>query len=115
MPGYANRLVTLTFPELTEPGDTTINVVMRNPKTVPAQDLMPASADDPSDQQAAFKAGLAVLAGLVIGWHVYDATDTADDQAPLPLPATPELVAKLPMEIQNRMAAELTAVTSAGA
>jgi len=115
MPGYANRIVTLTFPEFTEPGDTTINVVMRNPKTVPAQQLIGTTPDDPADQQAAFRAGLEVLAGLVVGWHVYDATDTADDQAPLPLPATPELVAKLPMEIQNRMAAELTAVTSAGA
>jgi hypothetical protein len=113
--GYANRLITLTFPELTEPGDDTIHVVMRNPKTVPAQELMGESPDQAADETAQFRAGLQVLARLVVGWHVYDATSTADDQPPLPLPATADLVAKLPMEIQNQMAARLQEVTGAGA
>ncbi|MFE5582562.1 hypothetical protein [Kitasatospora sp. NPDC056531] len=114
MAGYANRVITLNFPELTEPGDEPIRVVMRNPKTVPAQALM---ADTPNDAtpEEAFQAGIAILAKLVIGWHVYDATSLDDDQPPLPLPATADLVAKLPMEIQNRMAAELKETTSAGA
>ncbi|NUS29188.1 MAG: hypothetical protein HOV92_33920 [Streptomyces sp.] len=114
MAGYANRVITLQFPELTEAGDDTVHVVIRNPKTMPAQELM-ADTPDGSTPEQAFQAGLAILAKLVIGWHVYDATSLDDDQPPLGLPATPDLVAKLPMEIQNRMAAELQAVTSAGA
>lgn len=114
MAGYANRLVRLEFPELTEPGDTVIHVIMRNPRTVPGPELMADTPDNASPQEA-MVGGMAILAKLVKAWHVYDATSLDDEQPPLPLPATPELVAKLPSEIQNRMAAELTAVTSAGA
>ncbi|MFD0405621.1 hypothetical protein [Kitasatospora sp. NPDC127116] len=113
MAGYANRVITLDFPDLTEPDAEPIRVVMRNPKTVPSQELMPDAPDNATTSEA-FQAGLAILAKLVIGWHVYDATSLDDDQPPLPLPATAELVAKLPMEIQNRMAAEISAVTGAG-
>ncbi|MQS14523.1 hypothetical protein F7Q99_20200 [Streptomyces kaniharaensis] len=114
MAGYANRIVTLDFPELTEPGDEMIRVVMRNPKTVPGPELMADTPDNVTSEQA-FQAGLAILAKLIVGWHVYDATSTADDQPPLPMPATADSVGRLPMEIQNRMAAELKAVTGAGA
>lgn len=114
MAGYANRIITLDFPELTEPGDEPIRVVIRNPKTMPAQELMADTPDDATAEQQ-FQAGIAILAKLVIGWHVYDASSTDDDQPPLPLPATPDSVARLPMEIQNRMAAELKVVASAGA
>lgn len=115
MAGYANRHITLNFPELTEPGDEPIRVIMRNPKTVPTQELMAGAPDDSADTEAAFQAGLEVLAKLVIGWHVYDATCTDDDQPPLPLPATADSIARLPLEIQNRMAAELAGVIGAGA
>ncbi|MBV6697435.1 hypothetical protein KV557_09895 [Kitasatospora aureofaciens] len=113
MAGYANRVIRLSFPELSEPGDD-IHIVMRNPKTVPAQELMADTPENATPDEA-FRAGLTVLARLVQAWHVYDATSTDIHQPPLPLPATAELVAKLPMEIQNRMAAELTAVSGAGA
>lgn len=43
--------------------------------------------------------GYALVAKLIIGWHVYDATSTEDDMPLLPLPATVESVGKLPMEI----------------
>lgn len=110
MAGYANRVLTLTFPELSEAGDN-VHVVIRNPKTMTTTELQPADIaigpdGKPLDPAAAERAGHEVLARMVIGWHVYDATDTNDDQPILPLPATPELVAKLPLEIQNRMAAE---------
>jgi hypothetical protein len=114
MAGYANRVITLDFPELTEPDAEPIRVVMRNPKTMPAQELTADTPDNATAEQQ-FQAGLAILAKLVIGWHVYDATSLDDDQPPLGLPATPDSVAKLPMEIQNRMAAELKVVTGAGA
>jgi hypothetical protein len=114
MAGYANRVITLDFPELTEVGAEAVRVVMRNPKTVPSQELMPDVPDNATAEET-FQGGLAILARLVVGWHVYDATSLDDDQPPLPLPATAGLVAKLPMQIQNRMAAEISAVTGAGA
>lgn len=129
MAGYANRVITLSFPELAEDGDH-IEVIIRNPKRVPLGELQawrktavkaglasPEPGDggddpgEPSDEEA--EAGTnAVLARLVIGWHAYDASffdpENPDaDQPLLPLPATPELVAKLPLEILTRLADEL--------
>jgi hypothetical protein len=115
MPGYANRVVTIHFPELSEPEDD-VHVVMRNPKTVPAGELRSSAGDvatgedgQPTDA-AAEGAGYAVMAKLIIGWHVYDGTSTEDDQPLLPLPATPESVGKLPMEILTRLSEELAKV-----
>jgi hypothetical protein len=116
MPGYANRIVTIHFPELSEPPDD-VHVVMRNPKTVPAGELRSSAGDvptgpdgTPADDDKAESAGYAVLAKLIIGWHVYDGTSTEDDQPLLGLPATPESVGKLPMEILTRLTEELAKV-----
>ncbi|TQF04758.1 hypothetical protein E6W39_24195 [Kitasatospora acidiphila] len=114
MAGYGNRTILLDFPELSEPGDR-VHVIIRNPKTVPLQDLMPPQTPGQEDAQAQLRAGMSVIARLVQAWHVYDATSLADDQPLLPLPATPDLVAKLPMEIQNRISEEIAKVRSAGA
>lgn len=116
MAGYANRVLTLTFPELSEEGDN-VHVVIRNPRTMSSGELTPRDVavgpnGQPIDQAEATRAGHEVLAKMVIGWHVYDATDASDDQPLLPLPATPDLVAKLPVEIQNRMAAEWKNISS---
>lgn len=118
MAGYANRTIMLSFPDLTEPGDATIHVVIKNPRMIPVQELeppdIPTDADGRPDDRAAFMAGCAVIARLVKAWHVYDASDDGDDQAPLPLPATAELVAKLPLEIQQRIGEEIQAVRNPG-
>lgn len=115
MAGYGNRTIMLAFPDLSEEGDN-VHVIIRNPRTVPLQDLIPDDVPgNEADSAANLRAGMAVIARLVQAWHVYDATSLADDQPPLPLPATPELVAKLPMEIQNRISEEIAKVRSAGA
>jgi hypothetical protein len=119
VPGYANRVITLQFPEMSEPGDN-IHVVIRNPRLMSADELRsagggPEDAERLAAIQAATTAGLpppddlitdkdakrgyALVAKLIIGWHVYDATSTEDDMPLLPLPATVESVGKLPMEI----------------
>jgi hypothetical protein len=116
VPGYANRTVLLDFPELSEPGDK-VHVVIRNPKMVPVPDLMPPdlpARDGESETERDYRQGCAVLARLVVAWHVYDATDLNDDQALLPLPATADLVAKLPMEIQSAMGEAVKAVRAPG-
>jgi hypothetical protein len=51
--------------------------------------------------------GFAMVAKLVIGWRVYDATSTEDDQPLLGLPATTELVGRLPREILERVMEEV--------
>lgn len=51
--------------------------------------------------------GFEMIARLIIGWRVYDATSTEEDQPLLPLPATPALVGKLPQEILTRVMEEV--------
>jgi hypothetical protein len=120
MSGYAGRVVTLKFPELTEDHEPEIHVVMRNPRLMPPGELTPENVEldennQPKDLEAAKKANNAVLAKLIIGWRAYDASDIQVDadgnllpQEPLPLPATPELVEKLPAAIFLRMVQEVT-------
>jgi hypothetical protein len=111
MAGYANRTVTLDFPELSEDGDL-IRVVIRNPKLVPPAEMrrkdVELDADgNPVDPDAAFQATCDVMAKLIIGWHAYDATVVDENQPLLGLPATGAAVAKLPLEILNRIGEEL--------
>ena len=109
MAGYANRVVTLRFPDLTEEGDQELFVILRNPKTLPPDELvpqdLPVDADGrPIDQDLAAQRSREIIAKLIVGWRMYDATDfgvdleTSEptDQHPLELPATADLVAKLP-------------------
>ena len=126
--GYRNRVITLSFPELAEEGDD-IHVVIRNPRLMPAEELRAmAGARSDADlqrlaaaQQAIAQTGDAgdlvtdedanrgfeMVARLIIGWRVYDATSTAEDQPLLPLPATVESVGKLPQEILTRIMEEV--------
>jgi hypothetical protein len=120
MPGYSGRVVTLRFPELTAEGDPEIHVAIRNPRLIPLDLLQPRDIDlgpdgRPVNMEDAKLANNEVLAKLVIGWRVYDASDVsvdADgnelDQAPLPLPATPDAVAKLPTAIFTAITREVT-------
>lgn len=87
-------------------------VTLRNPLTVPAETLLrrnvPTGTDgEPLDPAEPIGAGCEVLSRLIVDWHVYDATATGDDQPPLPLPATEDLVRRLPSEIQNKLSAEV--------
>ncbi|GAA3032149.1 hypothetical protein FHS39_002596 [Streptomyces olivoverticillatus] len=128
MPGYTNRVILLEFPQL---GDK-VSVLLRNPVLLPPGELTPddvaTDADGkPVDTQAANTAMYKVMAGLIVAWHVYDASATgvpvaidldADDltaqlaafetaeQVRL-VEITPENVAKLPMAIINRIGEEI--------
>jgi hypothetical protein len=55
--------------------------------------------------------GYALVAKVIIGWHVYDATSTEDDMPMLPIPATVESVGKLPMEILTAIMDEVGKAT----
>lgn len=130
MAGYKNPVVTLRFEDLGEG----CHVVMRNPKLLPGGQLR-AMAGGRSDADreklqaalAAAEAGQApaddilsdedqdqifgMIAGLIVGWRVWDPTAPVDvdedgnyvagdaEASRLPLPATPKLVALLPQVI----------------
>ena len=113
MAGYKNRVITRHFPDLSEEGDD-VHVVMRNPRTVPPGELQASAGitdeeaariaeagetGDPGSAAENVNRGFVLLSKLIIGWHVYDGTVAGDDQPLLPLPATPDLVAKLPQDI----------------
>jgi hypothetical protein len=49
-----------------------------------------------------------VIARMVVDWHVYDAFGIGPDQEPLPLPATPESVAKLATGIRTKLSKALS-------
>lgn len=114
--GYANRVVTLEFKELSEDWENDpIRVTIRNPRLVPPNDLRPKGIDS-EDEDEVMQASFEAIARLVVGWRVYDASapieldsdgQATDDQPLLPLPATAELVAKLPLEIINRLGEEV--------
>lgn len=106
MPGYANRTVRLDFPELSEPGDS-IYIILRNRKTVPLETLTGPEGADEGERADPARFGREVIARMVVDWHVYDAFDDGDNQAALPLPATPDLVARLPIEIRTALSKAL--------
>lgn len=121
--GYANRVIHMPFPELSEdPENDPIWVSLRNPRLVPPEELRPKGvATDPNtgqplDTNAAEMAMYTVFAKLIIGWRVYDAsymaldetTGEPLDQPRLPMPPTPETVAKLPSAILTRLVEEFT-------
>lgn len=110
MSGYSNRVVKISFADLTEANEPELYVVIRNPKTMPVDELTPddvavdPTTGQPVDRHLAEQRSREIIAKLVVGWRMYDAKDFAVDdegspldQAPLPLPATADLVAKLPM------------------
>jgi len=119
--GYANRLVHLDFTEeLAEPGDQ-IWITIRNPKLLAAGELRPRDVAMMPDGVTPVNIGDAesamyeMLAKLIVGWHVYDASELALDsdgrpvaQDVLPLPATPDSVAKLPAIIVKKISEEIT-------
>jgi hypothetical protein len=120
--GYANNVITLTFPELSEdPENDSIHVVIRNPRLMAPSQLKPRDVDldaegKPVDEEDAERASFEVMAKLVIGWRVYDPTaeitvdekgEVTSDQPLLPKEYNADNVAKLPMAIINRLATEM--------
>ena len=90
-------------------------MTLRNPRTVPVarlegREIARDANGRPLDAAESMSAAMAVYAGLITDWHVYDATvgdGENDDQPPLPLPATEQSFAKLPLEIQDAVADEV--------
>lgn len=123
MPGYKNRFFRLEFPELTEEGEPLVYLKLRNPTTRPYEELQPDTvfnADgSPVDRRDALHAMYAVYAALIVAGHVYDATVSRDDdgeegeegempdQPLLTFPMSADDFAKLPSEIQNKVADEV--------
>jgi hypothetical protein len=123
MAGYAARLLHITFPELSEdPNADPIYVGMRNPKVMPMDQIQPSGEEvtvGPDGQvvppKSAKDSMYEIIAKLVVSWRVYDATHMEldptsgqpTDQPLLPLPATPDLVRRLPGAIVNRLAEEV--------
>ncbi len=114
MAGYADRLLRIEFPDLTCDGDPVVFIAVRNPRIVPMSVLqgdtevaVDPTTGMPTDPKAAEAAMLSTMSVLIKDWLVFDGMDEADDPAPLPLPATPDLVAKLPAEIITRLSKEI--------
>ena len=112
---YANSTVRLSFPDLSEDDDE-IYVVIRNPKTIPIEKLkakteITLDKDGAPETESAMTAGFEVIAGLIVDWHVYDAT-LDDDSPAMGLPATPDMVRVLPMEIASAISSEIGKVTA---
>lgn len=103
--GYANRVITQAFPEVSDGPDDKIWVAIRNPRLALAPEITSATQGSDGEQASTN----AMLAALIVGWRVYDASapvtldadgnDVSEPAELLPLPATPELVAKLPAVI----------------
>lgn len=114
--GYANPVITLEFKDLSQDWATDpIRVTIRNPRLVPPAELRPKGLDS-EDEDEVMRASFEVMARLVVGWRVYDASAPIDidadgnvvgEQPLLPHPATADLVAKLPLEIVNRLGEEV--------
>jgi hypothetical protein len=84
MSGYAQRVLTLPFPELSDdPDGDLIWITIRNPKLVPPGELTPDQDTPivdgmPANPEAAVDSMHRILAKLIVGWHVYDATQDVE-------------------------------------
>lgn len=118
MAGYANRVIHIPFPDLSDdPENDPIWLSIRNPQYMAPQEMRPEDVAEgpdgkPADPVAAMTSMYKVYAKLILGWRVYDPDSISvdlesgqvADMERLPSPPTAELVAKLPMVIQNRLA-----------
>jgi hypothetical protein len=126
--GYANRVIKIDFPELSEdPENDRIFVIIRNPRLMPAKEITsvsdtPGAYDDKGkilDRALAEQATDKLIAKLVIAHRVYDASyqgaydaltgeplDSGEQPLLPPAPWGPETAAKLPAVIRLRIAEE---------
>lgn len=113
--GYGKQTVRFDFPDLSEDVADPIFVQMLNPRLV-SQDMLTGTVEvevvdgKPIDKQAATQNAYEVIAGLVRAWHVYDPADESEDPPRFPVPATADMVGKLPMAILTRL---MTAINEA--
>jgi hypothetical protein len=121
--GYANRLISIKFLELsTDPENDPLWVAIRNPRLLaPGETRLRAVPLDPETNQPlsqddAEQAMYEQMAKLIASWRMYDSTSAGiDDQGNeidqplLSLPATPESVAKLPIVAITAIANEIKA------
>lgn len=110
MAGYRNRTIRLDFEDDEDGG--AVYILMRNPRTVPTDQLVPRDVatdaqGNPLDKEDAAFANAEPFAKLIVDWRVYDASVEADDQPLLALPATAQNVRDLPLEIQTRLIEEV--------
>jgi hypothetical protein len=121
MTGYSNPIVHIPFIELMSDTEDPIWVSIRNPRLMSPQELQPKpiAMDDkgqPVDPLDARNAMNDVIAKLIVGWRVYDPAsikvdDNTGELLPMerfPSPATPTLVARLPVAIITKLAEEVT-------
>ena len=119
--GYRQPVITLRFDELVEDGDT-CHVIIRNPKLMPADEFKAMAGPDGEESgTGTMDRSFGLIARMVIAWRVWDPTvpirvnehtgelirDEETEPRLLPLPATPELVAKLPQMIALRLMNEV--------
>jgi hypothetical protein len=115
--GYANRVIHIPFPDLTDdPEGDPIWLSIRNPQYMAPSEMRPKDLPQgpdgqPEDPTAAIEAMYEVYSKLILGWRVYDPDsirvdpDTGElaDMERMPSPPTPRLVAKLPMVILAKL------------
>ncbi len=103
---YTNRTITLTYEDL---GDD-IYVTIHNPMLMPLSMLQPRTqvridpnTGEPVDPELAIDGAFEVAARLIVAWNVYDPFDDSENPTPLPMPATAEVLKKLPQVITMRI------------
>lgn len=138
MAGYMNRFVHRGFPDLAgydenlaaeyeRQGMTAEQakeraaycwVKLRNPRLIPADELMSAVGDVRTDDHGNVivsdsnrDSTYAMAARLVIAGQVWDPTSLDDDAPLLPVPPAPEHVKLYPMDVFNAIAEELKKAT----
>lgn len=102
---YTNRTIRIDFPEL---GDD-IWVSINNPMLMPVSLLSP--RDDVkldaeghiTDRKAAVDSTFEIAARLIVSWNVYDPMDDSAEPQPFGLPATVDMLRKLPMLVVTRI------------
>ncbi len=117
MAKYLNRVIQLDFPELAgleDPDDPNsrpvIWLTIRNPKLVPGGELVGKGRGvrREADGSIAISAegmeeAYAGYAKLIIAGCVLDPDDENDDAAPLPMPPSPAVLNRYPIEVLNRL------------
>lgn len=131
MAGYLKPVITLPFPDLAgvdEQGRALCWVTIRNPRLMPGDDIAGSAAVEvgpdgkPVDSGAAARESFKIMAALIVRGRVWDAKwlpelddsgDPVDPDAEPPLlqmPPSPADVARMPMQILNRIGEEMSKV-----
>lgn len=128
MAGYLDRIIHLDFPDLggvDDAGRAYCWVKIRNPRLMPAGDLLGGATvsldanGQPTDSAAAATATFGMASKLILAGRVWDSTwvpeldadgEPVDPEAEaplLPMPPSPQDVAKMPVDIFTRISSEV--------